>query len=66
MFLDMPYFMENSDWFYFDFQEQKYKLTEFAPERAQKSYKEYYNALNYETSKGEDYVQHHPQILRRR
>lgn len=36
------------------------------PHKEQTVQKEYYNALNYETSKGEDYVQHHPQILRRR
>lgn len=39
---DMPYFMEDEKWYYFDFKERKYKLTDEAPEKARQSYKEFY------------------------
>ena len=39
---DIPYFMTNKDWFYFDEAEWKYKLTDSAPEKARKSYAEFY------------------------
>ena len=34
---DMPYFMKNEDWFYFDEKEEIYKPTEHAPIEAVKS-----------------------------
>ena len=37
-----PYFMTNSDWYYFDEDQFKYVLTDKAPEKAKKSYKEFY------------------------
>jgi hypothetical protein len=40
--LDMPYFMNNNEWYYFDYKEKKYKLTNKATDKAKKSYKEYY------------------------
>ena len=46
MLIDMPYFMENADWYYFDYEEGKYKLTEKAPEAAEESYIEFYRELN--------------------
>lgn len=42
-----PYFMSNKEWYYFDEEEFMYKLTELAPEKAKKSYKEYYEDLDY-------------------
>lgn len=42
----MPYFMENEEWFYFDYEKKKYVLTDKAPEKAKESYKEYYKQLN--------------------
>lgn len=38
-----PYFMENKGWYYFDDKEWKYKLTDKAPEKAIKSYEEFYD-----------------------
>ena len=40
--LDRPYFMENKEWYYWDAKEWKYKLTDKAPEKAIKSYNEFY------------------------
>lgn len=48
MFVDMPYFMENEEWYYFDFVERKYKLTEKAPQKAIESYKKYYETFENE------------------
>lgn len=45
MTIDQPYFMENDEWYYFDFAEKKYKLTEKAPDRAKESYDEYNKML---------------------
>ena len=39
---DMPYFMENSSWYYFD--GKRFVLTDKAPEKAKKSLEEYYRA----------------------
>lgn len=46
--LDMPYFMENDDWFYFDIGEKKFMLTEEANQKAKRSYAEFYKELNFE------------------
>jgi hypothetical protein len=46
MTTEKPYFMENSDWFYFDESEWKYKLTENATKEAIESYNDYYELLN--------------------
>lgn len=45
MFIDEPYFMKDIRWYYFDFKEKKYKLTDQAPKKAKESYVEYYNEL---------------------
>lgn len=34
---DMPYFMKNPDWFYFDEDEEIYKPTKAAPQKAKDS-----------------------------
>lgn len=36
-------FMENKDWYYFDEETMKFKLTEKATKEARESYKEYIN-----------------------
>ena len=46
--LDMPYFMENEKWFYFDGKKRKFVLTKEAPSEAKKSYQEYYKELEKE------------------
>lgn len=46
MTVDRPYFMEDSKWYYFDFDQKKYILTEKAPDKAKESYKEFYKELN--------------------
>lgn len=40
--VDKPYFMTNEKWFYYDYEKKLYKLTDEAPEKAKKSYKEFY------------------------
>lgn len=42
---ELPYFMTNDDWFYFDEAEWKYKLTQNAPQEAVDSYNEHYKLL---------------------
>ncbi len=44
--LDMPYFMENEDWYEFDFAQRRFILTDKAPQKAKDSYKQYYQELN--------------------
>lgn len=43
---DMPYFMENDEWYYFDYNKRKYVLTGKAPKKAQESYKEFYKEVD--------------------
>lgn len=43
--LDMPYFMSNKKWYTYDVKKRCYVLTKEAPEKARKSYKEYYEKL---------------------
>lgn len=38
---DMPYFMNNKEWFEFDFEKRIFVLTKDAPIEAKKSYEEY-------------------------
>ena len=40
--LEMPYFMENEEWYYFD--GNRFRLTDKAPEEAKKSLEEFYKA----------------------
>ncbi len=51
MFIDMPYFMENDEWYFFDPKKKKYVLTEKATSKAKESYREFYKAMDSE--KGE-------------
>lgn len=46
--LDMPYFMENEDWYEYDWKNKKYILTDKAPEKAKESYEEFYEELENE------------------
>lgn len=40
---EIPYFMENKKWYYFDEKEFCYKLTNKAPKKAKESYVQFYN-----------------------
>lgn len=48
--VDMPYFMENKEWYQFDYEKRKYVLTEKAPEEAKQSYKEFMKEVNNEVT----------------
>lgn len=41
MIQDKPYFMENKEWYEFDFQKRMYVLTDKAPDKAKESYKKW-------------------------
>ncbi len=43
---EKPYFMTNSEWYYFDEDAFRYKLTDKAPQKAIDSYNEYYELLD--------------------
>lgn len=43
-----PYFMANKDWYYFDKEEFRYKLTDKAPQEAIDSYNEFYKEPNHD------------------
>lgn len=45
MIIQPPYFMENPDWYYWDEEEFRYKLTDAATEKARASYAEYYEII---------------------
>jgi len=42
MTLDKPYFLENKEWYRYNFKSGQYELTDKAPPKAQESYKKYY------------------------
>jgi hypothetical protein len=46
--VDMPYFMENEEWFFFDAKKGKYFLTEKATQKAKESYLSFYKQVNEE------------------
>lgn len=48
MITELPYFLENKEWYYYDDEEGKYKLTDKATEEAKKSYEEFYRLLDEE------------------
>lgn len=41
--IEMPYFMTNEEWYYYDEKKEIYKLTDKATEKAKQSYIEYYS-----------------------
>lgn len=41
-----PYFMENEEWYYHDKKKNRYVLTDKAPEKARKSYEDFYDLSN--------------------
>lgn len=43
--LDTPYFFENKDWYYYDEEDEVYKLTDKAPKEAIESYNEFYSEI---------------------
>ena len=40
--VNKPYFMNNKEWYYWEYKEWKYKLTDKASEKAVKSYNQFY------------------------
>lgn len=40
--VDRPYFMNNKDWYKFDFKKKQYVLTDKAPDKAWQSLKSFY------------------------
>lgn len=44
--VEKPYFLTNKEWFKYDKNSKKYILTDKAPEKAQKSYKEFYKLMD--------------------
>lgn len=46
MDVEMPYFLNNEEWYYYDEDEEMYKLTDKAPKEAIESYDAFYNDLN--------------------
>ena len=42
-FVEEPYFTSNKEWYYYDYKEWKYKLTDKATKKAKESYKEFYS-----------------------
>lgn len=45
MIQEKPYFMNNEEWYYYDWEDMKYKLTEKAPKEAIESYKKFYKFI---------------------
>lgn len=43
---EKPYFLTNEEWYYYDYDEMVYKLTDKATKEAIKSYEEFYELLN--------------------
>lgn len=46
--ISKPYFMSNNRWYYYDEDDEIYKLTKEATEEARKSYEEFYREKDYE------------------
>lgn len=44
----IPYFMKNEEWYYYDYESLKYKLTDKATDKAKKSYEEFYELVERE------------------
>lgn len=45
---DTPYFLTNKEWYYYDMDTGRYRLTDKAPEKAIESYKKYYKEIDAE------------------
>lgn len=48
MTIEKPYFMQNKEWYYFDFDKKKFVLTDKATYKAKKSYKAFYALLRWQ------------------
>ena len=46
--IQVPYFIENEEWYYYDERDEIYKLTDKATKEAIKSYEEFYKELDKE------------------
>lgn len=56
MMTDEPYFLSNKDWYIYNEEEFRYELTDKATDEAKKSYKEFYDLLENESTVGESEV----------
>ncbi len=45
MIQKIPYFMYNEKWYYYDYDEMKYKLTKMATAKAKESYRQFYKDI---------------------
>ena len=45
MTIEKPFFMSNKEWLYLDEDKTQYFLTENPPEKAKKSYEEFYSSV---------------------
>ena len=54
---DLPYFLENKEWYTFNEEEWKYELTDKAPQEAIDSYNHFYDILNHKTKENEEQSQ---------
>lgn len=43
--IDEPYFMTNEKWYFYDYDEKKYKLADNVSKKVKDSYEEYYKEL---------------------
>jgi len=39
---DMPFFMKNAEWYFFDYEKRKYMLKKDVPKKAKESYERFY------------------------
>ena len=44
--LTKPFFLTNEKWYYYDYKELKYKLTDKAPKEAIESYNKFYKKIS--------------------
>lgn len=50
--IEMPYFITNKEWYYYDEKDEIFKLTDKAPKDAIESYKIFYEELQKENEYG--------------
>lgn len=51
MIQDIPYFFTNQEWWYYDWDEMIYKLTDKATKEAKESYEEFYKEVKEDENK---------------
>ena len=43
--VDLPYFMTDESWYYFDYKDRRFKLTDKAPRKAIESLEQFYRDI---------------------